>query len=292
MIRRALGLLALAGLAMLALSHLGWWFPPGDSLAVLRPQLLVAALPVLAGLALAGSRRLALAGALAVAVSAAETARVWIGTVPQAPGPLTLYQKNLLWMSRDQAAVEAEIAALSPDILTFQEVIGAHLEMVSRLREAYPTMVHCPWRAVGGPTILTRLPATETRCPVEGLALARVDGPGGPLWIAALHLHWPFPYGQGAQLEDVVAELAGLDAPLLLGGDFNMVAWGAAVGRVAEAGGAARAGRIRSTYTRGGALLPLPIDHVLVPEGASASVELRPRLGSDHLGLFARIALP
>ena len=290
--RLALTLITLAGLLALGLSHLGRWLPPGDSLAVLRPQMLAAALPVLAALAWSGRRRLALAALALVLLSAGDTARLWRGTAPDPGRDLTLYQKNLRFDATAQADLEAEIRALSPDVLTLQEVTGDNFAMVERLRADYPYQVHCPWRAVGGPAIVSRLAVTERYCLVNGLALARIEGPTGPLWLASLHLEWPWPFGQSEQLGRVLAILEGLDAPLVLAGDFNMVPWGASVRRVAEAGSVVRAGRYASTFRRFGPLLPLAIDHVLLPEGASGEVTLRPTLGSDHAGLLARIDLP
>ena len=62
------------------------------------------------------------------------------------------------------------------------------------------------------------------------------------------------------------------------------------VRRVAEATGTRRAGPLRpSFYLKG--LLPITIDHVLVPEGAVAATAMRPLLGSDHRGQRAVVQL-
>ena len=77
----------------------------------------------------------------------------------------------------------------------------------------------------------------------------------------------------------------------LIAGDFNMVPWGESVQRIKQAAGNRYLGAFRNTHNLGGLFLPLPIDTVLVPRGATGTVELRGYMGSDHRGVLARIAL-
>ncbi len=117
----------------------------------------------------------------------------------------------------------------------------------------------------------------------------QVEGPQGRLWLVSIHLHWPWPYRQAAQLATLVPMIEGLDGPTVIAGDFNMVRWSTALGALRTAGRVRNAGPVRGTYPQFGPLLVLPIDHVLAPGGGT--VALRPLLGSDHLGLVAEVGL-
>ena len=44
-------------------------------------------------------------------------------------------------------------------------------------------------------------------------------------WITSLHLHWPWPFKQQAQLEDILMGLSQLKGRKIVAGDFNMVKW-------------------------------------------------------------------
>ena len=124
---------------------------------------------------------------------------------------------------------------------------------------------------------------------MPGLAALQAEGPEGRVWLVALHIHWPWPYGQAAHLDRLVPVLERLDGPVLLAGDFNAVPWSVAVGRVVQAVGGRLAGPVRGTFPRFGPLLVLPIDHVIAPEGGT--LDLRPLLGSDHRGVVARVGI-
>jgi endonuclease/exonuclease/phosphatase (EEP) superfamily protein YafD len=116
--------------------------------------------------------------------------------------------------------------------------------------------------------------------------------PNGQLiWLVSVHLEWPFPYDQFRQSRMIAKRITELQGPVLIAGDFNMVPWGWGVQRIGKAAGNRRLGAFRNTFDLGSWLLPLPLDSILVPQSATGKVELRPYLGSDHLGVLARISL-
>lgn len=107
--------------------------------------------------------------------------------------------------------------------------------------------------------------------------------------MVTLHLHWPWPHGQAAQVDILASAIAALDRPVVVAGDFNMVPWGASVARIERAARARRTGATVTTFARF-PLLPLPIDHVLLPEGWAGRQSVLAELGSDHRGLLVHFA--
>ena len=278
---------AVAGLtALLAAGYLGAAHPAGDSFAVGRAQG-AAGLALLAGLCWAVGLR-GLAGVALVVALGTGGPVLWAYRVAGQAGGYTLYQKNMLWRNDDLAGLEADIRMVGPDVLTLEEVSGPNRGILLRLADILPGQVFCPFASVGGVAVATRWPvvAGSLTC-APGLAALQAEGPEGRVWLVALHLHWPWPYGQAAHLEALLPVLQRLDGPVLLAGDFNAVPWSAAVGRVAAAVRGQLAGPVRGTFPQFGPLLVLPIDHVIGPVGGR--VELRPLQGSDHRGLVARL---
>lgn len=123
------------------------------------------------------------------------------------------------------------------------------------------------------------------------IAALQVKGPEGPFWVVSVHLFWPWPRGQAAQVARISPLLAELDGPKVIAGDFNMVPWGVPVEQIARAGRASVLSPRPVTLVQFGGLLRVPIDLVMVTGGEGA-VERRDRLGSDHHGLLARYRLP
>ncbi|MDU8944450.1 endonuclease/exonuclease/phosphatase family protein [Ovoidimarina sediminis] len=294
-VRSGVFILWLASALVFVGSFAGALHPFGDSLAVFRPYL--AGVFGLLGLAmlLTGPRRLAVAGVALTALGGATM--IPPATDDGAGGPaLTVYQKNLLWLLPDLAPVVADIRAADPDVVFLQEMHARNRKILDQLAPAYPSRHYCAFRTVGGVAVASRLPVVEgsQRC-VEGLGFAamQVTGPAGPLWIVSIHLHWPWPHQQPQDLATLRPILAALDGPVLIGGDFNMVPWSHTMAEIRRASGTRHAGFPGGTFDLKHPLLPIAIDHVLMPEDARLrSVEQRPALGSDHRGVLARIALP
>lgn len=277
---RRLGRAALAaGLVLLAASYAGRLHPAGDSLAVGRPFL--AALLVLGGLGLRGRP-----GWLAAAAGVLALAPILWAMRPQAPPvpQIIVYQKNLLHSVDDPSGIAADILQARADVALLQEVSRTNAGVTGALSGEMPHQVVCPAPTPGTVAILSRWPfAAEPDCATGvGMASARVLAPEGAVTVVSLHLGWPWPYGQAAQVERVLPQLAGLLGPVVLGGDFNAVPWSRIVARVASATGTERAGPVRPTFLLGG--LPIAIDHVLAPAGWPAGAVMRPRFGSDHRG--------
>ncbi|QDL92767.1 hypothetical protein FDP22_13805 [Paroceanicella profunda] len=286
-----LGALALGDLGALGLGFLGAYHPAFDSLSVFRMQGGVAGLLLLAGAMMLRARWPGILGALAFLVSLA-------GVLPYAlndagadagasgSGRLKLLSFNLNLANRDPAAVERWIAAESPDVIALQEVSSENDRVLANLRGRYPTQMVCRFTGYISTAVLTRLPMQEGSlgcAEQEGLAWARVEGPDGPVTIASLHLRWPWPYTQSAQLDALEPLLEGLQRPVLISGDFNALPWSEAVARVARASGTRRVGGLGFTLFKPKFLLPLPIDHVLAhPDLAVGGVSVGPDLGSDH----------
>lgn len=274
-------------IAMLAGGYLGALHPAGDSLAVGRaPAALAVAvlalLAVRAGLGLAGF------GALMLAlVAGVQVGLSYVLTGP--PGQVVLYQKNLRFDNAELAALADDIRDAAPEVLTLQEVSDPNLALLKGLQDLLPHQHVCPFGGVGGTGIATRLTpvAGATLC-APGLAAMQVLREDRPIWLVSVHLHWPWPYRQADQLADLLPVLAGLDGPVLMAGDFNMVRWGASVTAMARIAGVVPAGPSRGTYLGFEPWQRLPIDHVFAPQGGR--IALRGAFGSDHLGLLAGLA--
>ena len=286
--------IALIGLVLIGLN--GRIFAVGDSATVVRPQAGALLVPLAALLWLLKARFTALVS-LAVAIVA-------IGSV--APGffvsgtdctvsCLTLYQKNLLSRAWPRYPLADDIIASGAEIVTLQEVSDHNRQFMASMFDHYPTKVICKFRPRQDVAVLTSLPAvkdTEFCLADAGLAGVQVLAPNNQLiWVLSVHLEWPFPFDQYHQSEIIAEHIAELAGPVLIAGDFNMVPWGEILQRIKNAVGNHRIGAFRNTYREGGFLLPLPIDTVLVPKGGTGSIELRPYMGSDHLGVLASIAL-
>ncbi len=300
-VRAVLTFVAICGVIVLTLSLLGRWVPMGDALAVVRVHVLVLAVPVLVALVMAGGA--VRAGVIAVPVLAVLAVTVWQyrGPAPRMPAEpsgrvVTLYQKNLLWNGADPAAILADILASDADIVTLQETSERNAVVADGLAAAYPHRLTCSTSGNGGIALYARWPLRQPgeRCAfANGLVVAEATLPDGSrLWIGSVHLNWPWPYRQARQMPGIVERLASLDGPVVIAGDFNMVPWGSSVRRVARAAGVRRLGQYWTTFPQFGRAMPLPIDQVLIPQGAAGRLEVRPLLGSDHLGLLARFALP
>lgn len=267
-------------------SFLGALHPLGDSLAVFRLPL--ACLFALAAIWTSWPKTLrwSLTGLGVLAMLSV----LWWRWSDGLPGTAQVYQRNLYFARAEHGAVIADILDRRPDVVTLQEVTDRNRAVLDGIAADYPAQLHCPFARVGGPAVASRWPMVpdSARCiGGRGLAVMQVQSPLGPVWIGSLHLHWPWPHGQAKQRDVLLPELAKLEGPILLGGDFNMVPWSYTFASIAKATRTKRAGNVAPTLFKSG--VPLPIDHVLGPNGGTA--EVLPRLGSDHNGVLARVAL-
>lgn len=287
--------LVVTSIAMIALSYTGTYLPIGDSLAVGRLYL-AAGLCGLAGLTYwGGAARLATIAALIAVLSGGPIISGFFAPQQDA-GVYSLYQKNLLRRAWPRYGLRDEILKLDPEFVTLQEVSPHNLRFMSQLFTGYSGVLMCAYTAVGKVAVLTRLPvvAGSKHCGgLDGFAALQVELENGSrLWVVSVHLRWPFPFSQAEQAKRIAQYLESLDGPVLIGGDFNMVPWGASVRRIAHAAKADRLGPYAITFPDVIPFFPLPIDHVLVPNGSAGAFEIRPKHGSDHLGVLARFDLP
>jgi endonuclease/exonuclease/phosphatase (EEP) superfamily protein YafD len=285
----------LIGLVLLGFS--GYFFELGNSVAVVRPQAGVLLIPLAVILLWMKARRRAAFSFAVAVVAVASIAPGFFSSGTDCTGAcLKLYQKNLLSKAWPRYPLADDIIASGAQIVTLQEVSDHNRRFMADMFDHYPNAVTCKFRPTQDVAVLTSLPVvdgSEFCLAKAGLAGIQVLSPNGqPIWVLSVHLEWPFPFDQYEQSETIAAHIAGLKGPILIAGDFNMVPWGGNFERIKKAAGNHRLGAFRNTFKLGGWLLPLPIDSILVPKGATGSVELRPYMGSDHLGVLSRIALP
>ncbi len=292
MVRWACRILAvLLALGLLA-GYAGALHPAGDSFAVLRlPFALLLAIVLIGAGGRLWSRVLLAVAALTPAVG------VWAGS--SADG-LTfdhdhvLYQQNLLWNRGDDAAWLAEVAATRPDFVTLQEVSARNEALLAALGRDYPYRAVCPFAdVVGGVAVLSRWPTAEGGliC-AKGLAAVEVSTPQGEFWVVSIHLHWPWPFRQAHQLDELAPVLAALDGPKVIGGDFNAVRWSHAMDVIADASGTEIVGPQSPTFRLPRFGVPIGIDHVLSSSTSAHEVRVADPLGSDHNGVVAYLGRP
>lgn len=290
MLKTGLRIMLILTAALVGFSFMGRLHPAGDSFSVIRYPLVVMMLllAVLIG-RWAPARLLALV-AIALLIGRGAMMRDWDEvTAPD----MILYQKNLLFREADRSAFIADVRESSADFVTLQELSAVNRPILDALQDIYPHQVVCSGTAVGGVAVLSRWPILLEECSAPaGVALIEAETPSGPVRVVSLHLHWPWPKQQMPMLERVLPMLEGR-APMLslVGGDFNMQPWGQSLDLVEDALGVRRVGHVERSFEVEG-LYPVTIDHIMAGPAAQGSVEVRPRLGSDHFGVLGRIAFP
>ena len=285
--------LALVPIALLLGSTPGSLHPLADSLAVFRCHVAWFALAGGIVLLAQGWRR---SGLAAAALSLTAIGAIWWSYFPQTPTkPLnySLYQKNLSFRLGDAADIIADMRASQADFITLQEVTTRNTEILAGLAPDYSSQTLCKFRSVGGVAVASRFPKTtsEPICHEElGLVALEVTTPNGPVWLASLHLAWPYPYEQAQHVMQVVPILEQLKGPVVLGGDFNMVPWSYTLTQIETATRARRVGATNGTFHLAKTIM-IPIDHVLAPTTCVGEVSTLDLLGSDHHGVLARFTL-
>ncbi len=283
--RQAVTFLTVAVLAALAASYGGALHPVGDSLAVFRTGIAAAGAALLLAL-----RPVAWLFRTGLALSLGSLGLIgWHKVEPDPPGPITVYQKNMYHANSGLADLVADIRDAGADLVLLQEVSVANAAILTDLRDAFPHQHLCRYTRRSGIAVLSRFePAGGNTFCLRGVGMAglKVETGSGPVWAVSLHLTHPFPHNQERQVDRVAGRLAALDAPIVLGGDFNMVAWSHTLGEIAEASGTELAGPPRTSFFLGP--VPLSIDHVLAPGGGATAT--RPDFGSDHRGILARVS--
>ncbi|WP_179380287.1 endonuclease/exonuclease/phosphatase family protein [Jannaschia marina] len=276
----ALWLLLAGGGTIVAAAWAARLHPILDSLGVGLPAALaVLTLSAVAGVA-ARRRRLA---SLAAGMALAGAALLPLGGQDAPSEPIRLIQHNLLF-NNDAGDLADRLEGA--DVATLQEVNAAR-PAVAALPAPWRAQV-CAYTAVGDTAVATRWPILEAGC-MDGGSWLRAETPAGAVTFVSLHLRWPWPKGQAAQVADLLPGLSALAAPVVVGGDFNQTPWSASVARVGAATGTAPLPGLRITLRQFDGWLRLPIDHVLVPEGWSGRAETTGFHGSDHRALAAEI---
>jgi len=313
---RVVGLLALAATGIVALPLIGGFFarlhPAFDSLAHFRVHLaillLIAAIPLLflRGFRWNGILSTALAtGALLSVVGiswiAGPSAQAALKPKDETAAVYRLLHLNLRYDNPEHGKVLSLIGRLMPDVVTLNEVSPAWAEKIALLAGSYRYRVVCHIdNHAGGVAILALRPFAEGegQCLAGGIfATAKLDLGGHAVEVGAMHLHWPWPFDQANQIEDLAPLLGAMGDTAILAGDLNATPWSAASARVAEAAGMTPFGPAQPTWLY--RKLPeylrfagLPIDRIFARGDVEIlSVETLEAVGSDHLPVLVEFSV-
>ena len=317
-VSRMISLSALLATALLSLALIAGFFgevhPAFDSFAHFRVHFAV--LLVLAALPLLFVRRFRWNGLLAAVFGCAAILTVTgtsflpgLGPVQAAFQPkdeispvYRLMQLNLRFDNPEPEKVLSLIGRVRPDVVTLNEVSAMWTEKLALLASAYPHRVVCRIdNRAGGAAILSLRPfaqGTEGQCLDGGtFATATIDLGGRFVDVGALHLHWPWPFDQARQIDDLTPLLAGMAETAILAGDLNATPWSAASERIADAAAMTPVGPAGPTWLY--RMLPemlrfagLPIDRIFAKGDVVVhSVNTLEAVGSDHLPVLVEFSL-
>ncbi|CUK08772.1 Endonuclease/Exonuclease/phosphatase family protein [Ruegeria denitrificans] len=283
-------------MGLVVIGFTGPFIAAGDSFALFRPLAGVLLIPCAVVLLCLRARYFALSSTAVAIIAIGSIATSYAAPSEDCKGTcLTLYQKNLMSKAWPRYSLADDILESNAQIVTLQEVSSHNRQYMGNMFEHYPAKTICEFRPEQNVAILTTLPIVENSefcLKGYGLVGVQVKAPGGgPIWVVSVHLNWPFPYKQSKQSQVIADRIKKLEGPVLIAGDFNMVPWGESVQRIAAAADNQSFGTILNTHNRGSWQVPLPIDNLLFPKGTTGTVELRPFMGSDHLGKLARIRI-
>lgn len=289
--------------AALIVGMLGAFHPLADSFSHFRLHLLVLAVPFVPLLFFTGAWINGLTLAATVVVSIGLLGQLFgsggaVADARKEERDLRIVSLNLHHIYADADRVAGFIADAAPDVITFQELSLDPPKVIERLRKEYPHQLICRYRSSSAIAVLSRSSFTATGCQNDNrLAWATVERDGQDVTVASLHLRWPFPSPQAAQISGLSATWPQLGTPLVLTGDFNAAPWSHAVQEVARNSGTRVVPGLRRSYTWGenwlGSAMALPIDHVLTTPTLNVTrAVLGPHTSSDHRPLIVDIEMP
>lgn len=216
----------------------------------------------------------------------------------------SLVQINLLFDHPEPQRVLQMIGQQNPDVITYQEASGAWEPWLKVLEGRYPYHLLCKdYPGSWGVGILSRrqfVEGAERLCVDDGvLAAVQIDFGGQVATIASLHLSWPWPKQQPAQLNEIEPHLRAMKHPLIIAGDYNASSWSHALVRMTKASDTYDLGGLGATWM----LKQLPIswvkwlgvqiDHLLVSSNVTVDqARTLDEVGSDHLPLLLKFTLP
>jgi endonuclease/exonuclease/phosphatase (EEP) superfamily protein YafD len=287
-------LIALAAVSvalLLLVSLFNSWFPLADSLSHFRVHYCLVLLLVGVCFAVLRAWRWFGAVVLCVLIGIGSIYPAWPLLSPRAElsHPLKLIQFNTLFNNPTPDRSLTWLKSEAPDFLMMQEVSKKTIVIYDSMAETMPYGIICKFATVGGVAVRSKYPLTQQYCAEgQGMTWARAYVNGKEITFASVHLHWPYPFKQWRQLAQLENEFKAMPRPVILTGDFNAAAWSEAAGHVAAATDTEVVPGLRFTLRMGprpiGPVAFLPIDQVLMPEGAVAgNIDVGPAVGSDHL---------
>lgn len=285
---------ALLGAAVILFSLAGRWIPAADSFGHFR-HFLIAGTCAVSLVTLLLARRAAIVGLVASVIGLADMPELLPPNTERNNDTWRLVQFNLNYRNQDLAVVEALIERENPDIITLQEVSSTNTALLTRLSGKYPVQSTCAVNRVMSVAVLSKSAADGPAVclPRTGFTAVPLSFGGQRATLVAVHLHWPWPYGQRPQVVQMAETLGAMKGPLIVAGDFNAAPWSAAVRHIARATDTRIVPGLRQTIHLTRFHVPLPIDHALLPRGWSvADVRVVEKAGSDHNAVVVDFAFP
>jgi vancomycin resistance protein VanJ len=224
----------LFGLSLLLWYPLRWW--PGDRLLPVRllnyfmPWLLVGLLPSLLVAGLAHRYRLLLLLAVPTIFIGLTFAPLFLPrprAVLAASTPLKVMSYNVWHHNPNIADPIAIIRGEQPDILLLQEVYSPHLARIinDELADLYPKgNPYFAYESRIGQAVISRYPITKIGITYHQGRTQKVlvDTPDGFITVWNVHPLAPLAWSrQYRQISALAEEIAAVEGPLIVGGDFN-----------------------------------------------------------------------
>ncbi|WP_157374085.1 endonuclease/exonuclease/phosphatase family protein [Salipiger sp. CCB-MM3] len=230
-----------------------------------------------------------------------------VANLPDDAPRLRVMTLNMLFSSRDDAALAEKIDAEKPDILLLQEITPARARQMSEIASRFSD--YAPLGKVSrigdrhGTVLFANHPILQHRELTLGGVSGRANAAQvqvGPetLWVVSFHTIKPTtPSGakvQTRQLEDLAQWVKGIEGPVVVGGDFNATIHMPSLrhflretGMTSDMWADVPASAFIGTFPT---LLPVfgvKIDHLMLREAQFDRVETVAVPDRDHLGLMA-----
>lgn len=221
------------GLGLLVWYPLRWW--PGDRLWPVRlmnyfmPWLLLFLLPSLIIAILTYRKWLIVVLAIPTLLIGLTFAPLFLprpGALLAAGTPLKIMSYNVLRRNENISTLAAVIRQEQPDILLLQELRPRVVSgFETELADLYPDgQLYVTYEPEVLQAVISRYPLTPLALDVQKGKVQKVivDTPTGPIAVWNVHPSAPLPwFRQYRQLSALADDIAAVEGPLIVGGDFN-----------------------------------------------------------------------